>query len=138
MFSFFTRRHSTMRNFTLALQKVGRRRTPKMVHPLALRQQLYSHQLDNIHFLRTVTFLNTSLGLMFYVFYFHLKVFSLPEAMTRSRADDISRPPCCLNNRSAYTLQTLRSRRAKLAVVYTVPVYVTCGKNSHLNDPRLR
>ena len=45
-----------MRNFTLALQKVGRRRTPKMVHPLALRQQLYSHQLDNIHFLRTVTF----------------------------------------------------------------------------------
>ena len=45
-----------MRNFTLALQKVGRRRTPKMVHPLALRQQLYSHQLDNIHFPRTVTF----------------------------------------------------------------------------------
>ena len=66
-----------MRNFTLALQKVGRRRTPKVVHPLTLRQQLYSHQLDNIHFLRTVTFLNTSLGLMFYVFYFHLKVLNL-------------------------------------------------------------
>ena len=45
-----------MRNFTLALQKVGRRRTPKVVHPLALRQQLYFPQLDNIHFLRTVTF----------------------------------------------------------------------------------